>query len=76
MVRGLNTPGHASSRTLFSHVGLCLDRTLCPQRDSRLETWKNLNFTDCNATKHLYSTPSVPKCLSRLTFYINFDHLF
>jgi hypothetical protein len=24
----------------------------------------------------LFSTPSVPKCLSRLTFYVNFHHLF
>jgi hypothetical protein len=24
----------------------------------------------------LRCTPSVPKCLSRLIFYVNFDHLF
>jgi hypothetical protein len=27
-------------------------------------------------TKVLRSTPFIPKCLSHLTFYVNFDHLF
>jgi hypothetical protein len=47
-------PGHASSRTLSGLIRHCPARTLCLQRDSRLETWKNLNFAGCNATKHLY----------------------
>jgi hypothetical protein len=43
-----------ADRTLSGLAGLCLAMTLCPQRDSRLVTWKNLNFADYNATKHLY----------------------
>jgi hypothetical protein len=49
-----------ADRTLSGPAGLCLAMLdfarpgLYPQRDSRLETWKNLNFADCNASKHLY----------------------
>jgi hypothetical protein len=53
-VGGLNTLGHAPSRTLSGHTELCPARPLCPWKDNILETWKNLNFADCNATKHLY----------------------
>jgi hypothetical protein len=31
---------------------------------------------DARACSGLIATPSILKCLSRLTFYVNFDYLF
>jgi hypothetical protein len=67
-VGGLNTSGHAPNQTLSGLTGHCLGETdfiwpcqtlfgqdsLSTEKNSRLETWMNLNFSDCNGTKHLY----------------------